>query len=142
MGADLELENDNLPIIRFLMRKTREAEEAAEAALGRVRELEGHYALKKAYEADRLARLEAAIRTLARRVKALEAALTRGREEDRAHRLEMAKGMLEEITPKLFAKRGGDVDVLVASDHLRQLLAQGRLEEVEPVLARWKAELG
>jgi len=29
----------------------------------------------------------------------------------------------------------------VAADHLRGLLAQGRLEEVEPVLARWKREV-
>ncbi len=30
---------------------------------------------------------------------------------------------------------------MVAADQLRALLAQGRLEEVEPVLARWKGEL-
>ena len=139
MGADLE--NDNLPIIRHLMRRAREAEEAAEDALARVRYLEGHQTLKKAYEADRLARLETAIRALARRVKALEAALVQGREEDRARRLEMAKAELEELTPRVFAKRGGDADVLVAADHMRKALAQGRLEEVEGVLARWRAEV-
>ena len=140
MGA--ELENDNLPVIKYLMRKAREAEEAAEEALGRVRYLEGHQTLRKAYAQDRLERLEAAIRALARRVKALEEALTRGREEDRARRLEMAKAMLEELTPRVFAKRGGDADVLVAADRTREALARGRLEEVEPLLARWKAEVG
>jgi len=137
-----EFENDNLPIIRHLMRRAREAEEAASTALETARRLEGHQALKKAYEADRLARLEAAIRALARRVKALEEGLVQGREEDRARRLEMAKAMLEELTPRVFAKRGGDPDVLVAADHMREALAQGRLEEVEGALARWKAELG
>ena len=140
MGA--ELENDNLPVIKYLMRKAREAEEAAEEALGRVRYLEGHQTLRKAYAQDRLERLEAAIRALARRVKALEEALTRGREEDRARRLEMAKAMLEELTPRVFAKRGGDADVLVAADRTREALARARLEEVEPLLARWKAEVG
>ena len=140
MGMDLE--TDNLPVIRYLMRKAREAEEAAEEALGRVRYLEGHQALKKAYATDRLARLEAAIRALARRVKALEAALTQGREEERQRRLEMARAALEELTPRVFAKRGGDPDVLVAADHMRKALAQGRLEEVEAALARWKAEVG
>ena len=137
-----EFENDNLPIIRHLMRRAKEAEETAEAALTRVRYLEGHHALRKAYATDRLERLEAAIRALARRVKALEEALTQGREDDRARRLEMAKASLEELTPRLFAKRGGDADVLVAADHMRKALAQGRLEEVEAALARWKAELG
>jgi len=140
MGADLE--NDNLPIIRHLMRRAREAEEAAEEALGRVRYLEGHHALRKAYATDRLERLEQAIRALARRVRALEAALTQGREEDRQRRLEMARATLEELTPRVFAKRGGDPDVLVAADRMREALAQGRLEEVEPTLARWKAEVG
>ena len=140
MGA--ELESDNLPVIKYLMRKAREAEEAAEEALGRVRYLEGHHALRKAYAQDRLDRLEAAIRALAQRVRALEEALTQGREDDRARRLEMAKASLEELTPRLFAKRGGDADVLVAADHMRKALAQGRLEEVEAALARWKAELG
>ena len=140
MGADLE--NDNLPIIRHLMRKAREAEETAEDALTRVRHLEGHHALRKAYAQDRLERLEQAIRALARRVRALEEALVQGREEDRQRRLEMAKASLEELTPRLFAKRGGDADVLVAADHMRKALAQGRLEEVEAALARWKAELG
>jgi exonuclease VII small subunit len=131
------------------MERTRALEEAADAALERVRRLEGHHALRKAYAEDRLARLETAIRALARRVKALEAALNahvQGQEEaraqDRARRLEMAKVELEDLAPRLFAKRGGDVDVLVAADQLRALLAQGRLEEVEPVLARWKAEVG
>jgi len=140
MGADLE--NDNLPIIRHLMRRAKEAEEAAEAALGRVRHLEGHHALRKAYAQDRLERLEAAIRALARRVRALEAALVQGREEDRARRLEMAKATLEDLTPRVFAKRGGDPDVIVAADQMREALARGRLEEVEPTLARWKAEVG
>jgi DNA repair exonuclease SbcCD ATPase subunit len=132
-----------------LMRRAREAEEAAEMALATARRLEGHNALRKAYAEDRLARLEGAIRTLARRVKALEAALSthvqaqaEDRAQDRARRLAMAKVELEELTPRLFAKRGGDVDVLVAADHLRALLDQGRLEEVEPVLARWKGEVG
>jgi hypothetical protein len=57
-------------------------------------------------------------------------------------RLEMAKVELEELAPRVFAKRGGDVDVLVAADQLRALLDQGRLEDVEPVLARWKGEVG
>jgi len=137
-----DLENDNLPIIRHLMRRAKEAEETAEAALTRVRYLEGHQALRKAYATDRLDRLEAAIRALARRVKALEAALTQGREENRQRRLEMAKASLEELTPRLFAKRGGDADVLVAADRMREALAQGRLEEVEAALGRWRAELG
>ena len=140
MGADLE--NDNLPVIRYLMRRAKEAEEAAEEALGRVRYLEGHQTLKKAYEADRLARLETAIRALARRVRALEAALTQAQEGDRARRLEMARAALEELTPRVFAKRGGDADVLVAADQMREALARGRLEEVEAALARWKAEVG
>ena len=137
-----EFENDNLPIIRHLMRRAKEAEEAAEEALGRVRHLEGHHALRKAYAQDRLDRLEQAIRALTRRVRALEVALVQGREEDRARRLEMAKAMLEELTPRVFAKRGGDSDVIVAADQMREALAQGRLEEVEAALARWKAELG
>ena len=140
MGA--ELENDNLPVIRHLMRRAREAEETAEAALETARRLEGHQTLRKAYAQDRLDRLEAAIRALARRVRALEAALVQGREDDRARRLEMAKAMLEELTPRVFAKRGGDSDVIVAADRMREALAQGRLEEVEAALARWKAELG
>ena len=140
MGADLE--NDNLPVIRYLMRRAKEAEEAAEEALGRVRYLEGHHALRKAYAADRLERLEQAIRALARRVKALEEALTQAQEGDRQRRLEMVKAALEELTPRVFAKRGGDADVLVAADHMRKALAQGRLEEVEGALARWKAEVG
>ncbi len=132
-----------------LMRRACEAEEAAEMALATARRLEGHQALRKAYAEDRLARLEMAIRTLARRVKALEAALNahaqaqeEARAQDRARRLEMAKAELEDLAPRLFAKRGGDADVLVAADQLRALLAQGRLEEVEPVLARWKGEVG
>ena len=132
-----------------LMRRAREAEEVAEAALATARRLEGHHALRKAYAEDRLARLEGAIRALARRVKALEAALNaqvqaqaEDRAQDRARRLEMARMELEELAPRVFAKRGGDVDVLVAADQLRALLDQGRLEEVEPVLARWKAEVG
>ena len=140
MGMDLE--TDSLPVIKYLMRRAKEAEETAEAALTRVRYLEGHQALRKAYAQDRLDRLEQAIRALARRVKALEEALVQGREEDRARRLEMAKAMLEELTPRVFAKRGGDSDVIVAADRMRAALAQGRLEEVEPTLARWKAEVG
>jgi hypothetical protein len=143
-----EEKEDNMGIILNLMERTRALEEAADAALERVRRLEGHHALRKAYAEDRLARLETAIRALARRVKALEAALNahvQGQEEaraqDRARRLEMAKVELEDLAPRLFAKRGGDVDVLVAADQLRALLAQGRLEEVEPVLARWRAEV-
>lgn len=135
-------------IILNLMERTRALEEAADAALERVRRLEGHHALRKAYAEDKLARLERAIQTLARRVKALEVALSaqvqaqaEDRAQDRARRLEMAKVELEELAPRVFAKRGGDTDVLVAADHLRALLAQGRLEEVEPVLARWKAEV-
>jgi thioesterase domain-containing protein len=144
-----EEKEDNMGIILNLIERTRTLEEAADAALERVRRLEGHYALRKAYAEDRLARLEVAIRALARRLRALEAALNaqvQGQEEaraqDRTRRLEMAKVELEDLAPRLFAKRGGDVDVLVAADHLRALLAQGRLEEVEPVLARWKAEVG
>jgi DNA repair exonuclease SbcCD ATPase subunit len=144
-----EDKEDNMGIILNLMERTRALEEAADAALERVRRLEGHHALRKAYAEDRLARLEGAIRTLARRVKALEAALSaqaqaqaEGRAQDRARRLEMARAALEDLAPRLFAKRGGDVDVLVAADHLRALLEQGRLEEVEPVLARWKGEVG
>ena len=137
-----EFENENLPLIRHLMRRAREAEETAEAALETARRLEGHQTLRKAYAQDRLARLEAALRALARRVKALEAALTQGREEERQRRLEMARATLEELTPRVFAKRGGDPDVLVAADRMREALAQGRLEEVEGVLARWKAEVG
>jgi len=132
-----------------LMRRAREAEEAAEMALATARRLEGHQALRKAYAEDRLARLEGAIRALARRVKALEAALNahaqaqaEDRALDRARRLEMARVELEDLAPRVFAKRGGDVDVLVAADQLRALLDQGRLEDVEPVLARWRAEVG
>ncbi len=144
-----EDKEDNMGIILNLMERTRALEEVAESALDRVRRLEGHNALRKAYAEDRLARLEVAIRTLARRVKALEAALNahaqaqeEAQAQERVRRLEMARVELEELAPRLFAKRGGDVDVLVAADHLRSLLAQGRLEEVEPVLARWKAEVG
>jgi len=132
-----------------LMRRAREAEEAADAALERVRRLEGHYALRKAYAEDRLARLEGAIRALARRLRAIEAALSthvqaqaEAQAQDRTRRLEMARVELEDLAPRLFAKRGGDTDVLVAADHLRGLLAQGRLEDVEPVLARWRGEVG
>jgi aminopeptidase N len=113
------------------------------------RRLEGEHALRKAYAEDRLARLEGAVRALARRVKALEVALNaqvqaqaEDRAQDRARRLEVARAELEDLAPRVFAKRGGDVDVLVAADHLRALLAQGRLEEVEPTLARWRAEVG
>jgi DNA repair exonuclease SbcCD ATPase subunit len=132
-----------------LMRRAREAEEVAESALDRVRRLEGQHALRKAYAEDKLARLEGAVRALARRVRALEAALSthaqaqaEDRAQDRTRRLEMARAELEDLAPRVFAKRGGDVDVLVAADQLRVLLDQGRLEEVEPVLARWKAEVG
>jgi DNA-binding FrmR family transcriptional regulator len=145
----MDLEEDNMGVILNLMERTRALEEAADAALERVRRLEGHNALRKAYAEDRLARLEGAVRALARRVKALEAALhahahaqAEDRAQERARRLEMAKVELEELTPRVFAKRGGDADVLVAADHLRGLLDQGRLEEVEPVLARWKGEVG
>jgi len=136
-------------VIFNLLERTRTLEEVADAALERVRRLEGHHALRKAYAEDKLARLEMAIRALARRVKALEAALhaqvqaqAEAQAQDRARRLEMARVELEDLAPRVFAKRGGDVDVLVAADHLRALLAQGRLEEVEPTLARWKAEVG
>ncbi len=54
----------------------------------------------------------------------------------------MAKAELEELTLRVFAKRGGDADVLVAVDQMRGLLAQGRLEAVEPTLAGWRAEVG
>ncbi len=135
-------------IILNLMERTRTLEEVAETALDRVRRLEGHHALRKAYAEDKLARLEMAIRALARRVKALEAALNaqvqaqaEAQAQERVRRLEMAKAELEELAPRVFAKRGGDVDVLVAADHLRALLEQGRLEDVEPTLARWKAEV-
>jgi hypothetical protein len=145
----MDLEEDNMPVIMNLIERTRALEEAAEAALDRVRRLEGQHALRKAYAEDKLARLEMAIRTLARRVKALEAALNaqvqaqeEARAQERARRLEMARVELEDLAPRVFAKRGGDVDVLVAADHLRALLDQGRLEEVEPTLARWKAEVG
>jgi len=138
-----------MPVIMNLLERTRALEEVAESALDRVRRLEGHNALRKAYAEDKLARLEGAIRALARRVKALEAALSaqaqaqvEDRAQDRARRLEAARVELEDLAPRVFAKRGGDVDVLVAADHLRALLAQGRLEEVEPTLARWKAEVG
>jgi hypothetical protein len=144
-----EEKEDNMGIILNLIERTRTLEEAAEATLDRVRRLEGQHALRKAYAEDKLARLEMAVRALARRVKALEAALhaqVQAQEEDRAQerarRLEMARVELEDLAPRVFAKRGGDVDVLVAADHLRALLAQGRLEEVEPVLARWKGEVG
>jgi DNA repair exonuclease SbcCD ATPase subunit len=144
-----EDKEDNMGIILNLIERTRALEEVAETALDRVRRLEGHNALRKAYAEDRLARLERAISALARRVKALEAALSaqaqaqaEDRAQDRARRLEMARVELEDLAPRVFAKRGGDVDVLVAADQLRALLAQGRLEEVEPVLARWKAEVG
>jgi hypothetical protein len=143
-----EEKEDNVGIIFNLLERTRVLEEAAEATLDRVRRLEGQHALRKAYAEDKLARLETAIRALARRVKALEVALNahvQGQEEaraqDRARRLEMARVELEDLAPRVFAKRGGDVDVLVAADNLRELLAQGRLEDVEPVLARWRAEL-
>jgi hypothetical protein len=137
-----------MPVIMNLIERTRLLEEVADAALDRVRRLEGHHALRKAYAEDRLARLEMAVKALARRLRAIEAALNahaqaqaEGRAQDRARRLEMAKVELEDLAPRVFAKRGGDVDVLVAADHLRGLLAQGRLEEVEPTLARWKAEV-
>jgi hypothetical protein len=143
-----EEKEDNVGIIFNLLERTRTLEEVADAALDRVRRLEGEHALRKAYAEDRLARLEGAVRALARRVRALEAALhaqvqaqAEDRAQDRMRRLEMAKVELEELAPRVFAKRGGDVDVLVAADQLRALLAQGRLEEVEPVLARWKAEV-
>jgi hypothetical protein len=146
MGVDLE--EDNMPVIMNLIERTRALEEVAEAALDRVRRLEGHQALRKAYAEDRLARLEVAIRALARRLRAIEAALhtqlqgqAEDRAQDRARRLEMARVALEDLAPRLFAKRGGDTDVLVAADHLRGLLAQGHLEEVEPTLARWRAEV-
>ena len=139
---------DNMGVILNLIERTRALEEVADAALDRVRRLEGHHALRKAYAEDRLARLEGAIRALARRVRALEEVLNaqlQGQEEDRARdrtrRLEMARAELEALAPRVFAKRGGDVDVLVAADHLRALLDQGRLEEVEPTLARWRAEV-
>jgi hypothetical protein len=144
-----EDKEDNMGIILNLIERTRTLEEVAEAALDRVRRLEGQHALRKAYAEDKLARLEMAIRTLARRVKALEAALNaqaqaqeEARAQERARRLEMARVELEDLAPRVFAKRGGDVDVLVAADQLRALLDQGRLEDVEPVLARWRAELG
>jgi len=144
-----EDKEDNVGIILNLMERTRALEEVAETALDRVRRLEGHHALRKAYAEDRLARLETAIRALARRVRALEAALhaqvqaqAEDRAQDRARRLEMARVELEDLAPRVFAKRGGDVDVLVAADQLRALLDQGRLEDVEPVLARWRAEVG
>jgi hypothetical protein len=140
---------DNMGVILNLIERTRALEEAADAALERVRRLEGHQALRKAYAEDRLARLEVAIRALARRVRAIEAALNAhaqgqedARAQDRMRRLEMARAVLEELAPRVFAKRGGDTDVLVAADHLRALLDQGRLEDVEPVLARWKGEVG
>jgi hypothetical protein len=143
-----EEKEDNMGIILNLIERTRTLEEVADAALERVRRLEGHHALRKAYAEDRLARLEGAVRALARRLRAIEAALNtqvQGQEEARAQertrRLEMARVALEELAPRVFAKRGGDVDVLVAADHMRALLDQGRLEEVEPVLARWKAEV-
>jgi hypothetical protein len=145
----MDLEEDNMGVILNLMERTRALEEVADAALDRVRRLEGHHALRKAYAEDRLARLEGAVRALARRVKALEEVLNaqlQGHEEDRAQerarRLEMARVALEDLAPRVFAKRGGDVDVLVAADQLRALLDQGRLEDVEPVLARWKGEVG
>jgi hypothetical protein len=144
-----EDKEDNVGIILNLMERTRTLEEVADAALERVRRLEGHHALRKAYAEDRLARLEGAIRALARRLRALEAVLNaqvqgqaEAQAQDRTRRLEMARVELEDLAPRLFAKRGGDVDVLVAADQLRALLEQGRLEEVEPVLARWKAEVG
>jgi hypothetical protein len=147
MGVDLE--EDNMPVIMNLIERTRALEEVAESALERVRRLEGHQTLRKAYAEDKLARLEMAIRTLARRVRALEEVLSthaQGQEEaraqDRTRRLELARVELEDLAPRVFAKRGGDVDVLVAADHLRALLDQGRLEDVEPVLARWRAEVG
>jgi hypothetical protein len=143
-----EDKEDNMGIILNLIERTRALEEVADAALDRVRRLEGQHALRKAYAEDRLARLEGAVRALARRVRAIEAALNaqvqaqaEDRAQDRARRLEMARVELEDLAPRVFAKRGGDVDVLVAADHLRALLDQGRLEEVEPVLARWKAEV-
>jgi hypothetical protein len=146
--VDDSLWEDNMPVIMNLIERTRVLEEAAEATLDRVRRLEGHHALRKAYAEDKLARLETAIRALARRLRALEAALNaqvqaqeEARAQERARRLEMARVELEDLAPRVFAKRGGDVDVLVAADHLRGLLAQGRLEDVEPVLARWRAEL-
>jgi hypothetical protein len=143
-----EDKEDNVGVIFNLLERTRVLEEAAEATLDRVRRLEGQHALRKAYAEDRLARLEGAIRALGRRVRALEEVLSthaqaqaEARAQDRARRLELAKVELEDLAPRVFAKRGGDVDVLVAADQLRALLAQGRLEDVEPVLARWKAEV-
>jgi len=148
MDSLWEEKEDNMGIILNLMERTRALEEVADAALERVRRLEGHHALRKAYAEDRLARLETAIRALARRVKTLEAALhaqvqaqAEDRAQDRARRLEMARVELEDLAPRVFAKRGGDTDVLVAADHMRALLDQGRLEEVEPALARWRAEV-
>ena len=149
MDSLWEDKEDNMGIILNLIERTRTLEEVADAALERVRRLEGHHALRKAYAEDKLARLETAIRALARRVKALEEVLNahaqaqaEDRAQERTRRLEMAKVELEDLAPRVFAKRGGDVDVLVAADQLRALLDQGRLEEVEPVLARWKAEVG
>ena len=144
-----EEKEDNVGVIFNLLERTRALEEVADAALERVRRLEGQHALRKAYAEDRLARLEGAIRALGRRVRALEEVLSthaqaqaEARAQDRARRLEVARAELEELAPRVFAKRGGDVDVLVAADNLRALLAQGRLEEVEPVLVRWKGEVG
>jgi len=143
-----EDKEDNMGVILNLIERTRALEEVAETALERVRRLEGHNALRKAYAEDRLTRLEGAIRALARRLRAIEAALNahaqaqeEARAQDRTRRLEMARAELEDLAPRVFAKRGGDVDVLVAADHMRALLDQGRLEEVEPVLARWKGEV-
>jgi hypothetical protein len=68
--VDDTLWEDNMPVIMNLIERTRTLEEVAETALERVRRLEGHNALRKAYAEDRLARLERAISALARRVKA------------------------------------------------------------------------
>jgi len=107
---------------------------AADAAL------EGHHALRKAYAEDRLARLEGAIRALARRVKgprgrpeyAQVQAQEEARAQDRARRLEMARVELEDLAPRVFAKRGGDTDVLVAADHLRASWTRGGSRTLSP----------
>ncbi|MGC8968427.1 MAG: hypothetical protein ACP5JV_08990 [Thermus sp.] len=155
--------DDRLPLLNAALQDAHTARKRAKRAMERLKDLEARVAqlearaLAKAtsYETglgdveDRLTRLTAFVKTLARRVKALEAAFSshqveeEAREEaERARRLAEAKEALEALAPKVFALRGGDPDVLVMADHLRGRLEAGDLEAALPVLARWKAEVG
>lgn len=104
---------------------------------------------------DRLTRLEKRVAALARALKEVQGGLEalEGRVEEalrglearaegeRAVRIARARAELDELAPRVFAARGGDVDVLVMADHLRARLAQGDLEAALPVLEAWRREV-